>query len=167
MSDLIAPEVTDPRVPAPRSVVEQIKAKKAARDPKLELPIPAWGGSLYVAYRRLSPKQVSQASSSGKPQVVNARILALACIEVFAIDPETGDRTPVRELLGDSAPVRFDGRLADAFDVKGERPDQIVRNFYEDDLALAAHAQRLLKWQTGEDLDRVSEEELEELAGED
>lgn len=169
MSDQPAvPEVENPMEPEPRSVIERIRAKKAKRVPTLDMPIPAWNGTVIGRYRKLTPKQVADASRSDKSVIVNARVLAWACLEVLAVDPETGDVVPVVDLLEDAnpAPVRFDGRLADAFEVGGERPDQIVRAMFEDDLAVAHHAKRLLNWQTGEDLDRVSEEDLEDLAGE-
>lgn len=162
------PEVDNPMLAEPRSVIERIRAKKDKREQTLDMPIPAWNGSVIGRYRKLTPKQVADASRSDKSVIVNARVLAWACIEMLAVDPETGDVVPVAELLEDAnpTPVRYDGRLADAFKVGGERPDQIVRKMFEDDLAVAHHAKRLLNWQTGEDLDRASEEDLEELAGE-
>lgn len=167
MSEL--PEARDPNTPSPRSVIEQIRAAKAKSDPKLRLPIPAWNGSLYVDYRRLTPKQIQQATSSSKPAVANARVLALACVEVLAVDPESGELVPVSQLIedGSQAPVRFDGRLSDAFGVSGDSPWAILRAFFEDDVAVSFQAQRLLEWQKGEDLDRASDDEIEAFAGED
>lgn len=162
-------EVVDPSASAPRSVVDQIKAKKARKSRRLTMKIPAWDGSLFAEYRRLTPKEVGLATNSGKPAIANANILATACIEVFAIDPDSGESRPVRELIGaeGTTPVRFDGQLADAFGVEGDTPAKIVLGFYEDNLAVGAHAQKLLDWQTGSELDHVSDDELEELAGED
>lgn len=168
-SQLPSEEVLDPSAPASRSVVEQIKAKKQRKSRKLTLKIPAWDGNLYAEYRRLTPKEVALATNSGKPVIANSNLLAAACIEVFAIDPESGKARPVREIIddGSDAPVRFDSRLADAFGVDGATIPKIVRGFYEDDLAVGAHAQQLLDWQTSGELDHVTDEELEDLAGED
>ena len=166
--DQSVPEFPNPMEPEPHSVIERIRAKQGKRKKVLDMPIPEWNGDVIGRYRRLTPKQVAEASRSDKSVIVNARILAWACIEMLAVDPETGDVVPEAEILddGNAAPVRYDGRLADAFKVGGERPDQIVRKMFDDDLAVAHHAKRLLNWQTGEDLDRVSEEDLEDLAGE-
>jgi hypothetical protein len=166
--DRVLPTAEEPTVNPPASVVERIKAKKAKRDLTIVLPIPAWDGALFVRFRRLTTGELANANRTDKSKLINARVLASACAEILCVDPETGEMTTAAEILddGNTAAVRFDGRFADAFDLSGERPDQIVRSAYEDDFAIAAHAQKLIEWQSGEDLDRATNEELEEFAGE-
>jgi len=148
------------------SVVDRIRERHAKRSRHVDLAIPDWDGDVVVRYRRVSRKAIVAAQQTRNAAVGNARVLSSSCVEVFVRDPDTGDLAPASKGDGHPGAVRFDGRLADMFALPGDTPEQIARAIYADDVALGAHAQRLLNWQTGAELDESTSEELEDLAGE-
>lgn len=158
------PAAADALAPSARSVVDKIRKAHEQRDPTLDLSIPEWDGNVVVRFRRLPKSALTAAGRAKKAEASNARVLAAACQEVFIRDPDTGTLTPAREADGVEGAIRFDGRLADMFQLHGETPLEIARAMYADDVALGAHAKRLIDWQTGANLDELPDEDLDELA---
>lgn len=149
-----------------RSLAQRIKARHERRSRHLDLPLPEYDGDVVVRYRRIDPKTLRQAAKAKGPRAGNARLLVAACHEVLLRDDE-GRLHPASEEDGLDAPVRFDGRLADMFEMQGATdPIDICIRMYADDVALAAHAKALYDWQTGEDLREIDDEEVDELVGE-
>lgn len=161
--DHAAPDLTPP---VGRSLVDRIRERHAQRKPYIERPIPQWDGDVVVRYGRIPKKVIAQATKRRLSALAsNAELLVAACQEVFVRD-DAGDLRPASEADGMPAPVRFDGRLAELFDLRGAAPRDIAIAMYGDDLAIGKDAQRILDWQTGGDLDDLDVEEVEDDLGE-
>lgn len=162
--------IADPAIPAAppagRSLIDRIRERHERRDPTLDLAIPRWGGDVVVRFGRLPIKAVTASARRKAPAQANAELLVAACREILVRD-EDGDLQPAASADDIDAPVRFDGRLADLFDLRGaETPRAIALAMYADTVAVGAHAKRVFDWQTGADLDESTVEEVDDLAGE-
>jgi hypothetical protein len=148
------------------SRIDRVKKRHQAGRKPLFLPIPEWDGDVWVRYGKVGAKVLTAAVGGRRkrPVVANSEMLVAACQEIYVIDDETGKRVPIAE--AGQQPVRFDGRLAELFELKGDTPVKIVMGMYRDDVAIGRHAQRVINWQNGEDLDETDPEELDELLGE-
>lgn len=168
MSDLLeeTADLVQNGARSPRSLIEDIKARNAGGLKPLYLPIPRWNGDVVVQYGKVPPKALlaTIGTRNKSARASNADLLAVSCVEVFVVDPETGDRTSI----GDAGPVRFDSDLAEMFDL-GEVPERrdVVLRMYADDTAIGHHAQKIIRWQTGENLEQATPEEIEETLGEE
>lgn len=165
--------VLDPAVPpedeAPqgRSVVDVVRDRHKNKVRHLDRPIPRWDNDVIVRYGRV-PKHAMLAATRGRKTAAasNADMLEAACIEIFVLDDD-GDLRPVSDGDGQPGPVRFDGRLADLFELKGQTPRDFVLRMYADEVAVGRDAQRVFAWQTGEDLEDFGPEEVEDEVGEE
>jgi hypothetical protein len=159
------PDVSASAVNSPRSLVDTIRARHEGKSPTLDLPIPRWEGDVIVRFKRIPVKAIQASTRRKAAAAMNAVLLAAACEEVFLVDDD-GSLRPAREGDGLPAAIRFDGRLADLFQLSADTPEQIVIAMYADDVALGAHAKRVFDWQTGVDLEDLTMEEVDGLAGE-
>ncbi|MEH3055493.1 MAG: hypothetical protein PGN13_16065 [Patulibacter minatonensis] len=165
-TDLTKPPVRT----AGRSLVS-IAKEAAARADHFDMSIPRFDGAVVVRYKRISTKSMKAAGGKGKSaRASNAKLLADACLEVFVrVD---GELRSIAEDEGLPNPVRYDGNLADLFELRGEQPAEIVFGMYRDEVALGDNAKRLYDWQVGADLDDLGdapddEEEIDDLVGEE
>lgn len=162
MSDPVAAAAEGPQTSPVRSLVDRIRVRNAS-EPFLQRPVPRWRGDVIVRYGRASGKAID-ANAQGAP---NHDLLADACLEIFLIDvDDAGKLTAARHADGLPAPVRFDRRLAELFQLGGDTPGQICAALYGDDAAITADARRLMAWQTGALLDDATPDEIDDLAGE-
>lgn len=173
MSDeFIDPDAVDPGIshedaPPGRSVIDQVLENHQRRAGYLKLPIPEWDGDVVVRYGRMSKKAIKAITRGTKTlEASSADLLENACLEIFVRDEE-GDLQPARKGDGLEQPVRFDGRLSDMFGLRGKTPREIVVKMYADDVAIIAHAKRIYDWQTGETLEDLEPEEVDEEVGEE
>jgi hypothetical protein len=149
-----------------RSLIDELRDKNARRqEPTFDRAIPnEWKGRVVVRYGRVTRKVLVHAGRAGNNGDVD--LLIAACREVFVRDAD-GHLSPVREADGLPAPVRFDGRLADLFELKASDQRHIVKAMFKDAVAITAAAKAVIDWQTGANLDELSDEEVEELVGEE
>lgn len=149
---------------AGRSNIDRIRQRHARRSHHLDLPIPEWGGDVVVRYGRVPPRTLRAAARrKGNPTHSNAQLLVAACKEILILGDD-GELHPAAEADGLPTPIRFDGRLADLFDINETDSVAIAVRMYADDIAIGRATQRLFAWQTGEDLDTFGPDEVEEGA---
>lgn len=148
------------------SRIEEIAQRNAHAKKHLDRAIPVeWGGNVVVRFGRVSKRTLMEAARGERRADIN--FLIQACKEVF-VRGENGDLIPCRDADGGEAPVRFDGRLADMFHLNGaETPQKIVLRMYGNELAITAAAKAVYEWQTGQNLDELDPEEVEDLVGEE
>lgn len=163
--DLDEPGLPEQGKPVGRSLVDRVRARHEGRDQHLDLPIPRWRGDVVVRFERIPRKTLVQIQNMRSARGSNAQLLVDACREILVRDDD-GTLHPASE--GDElpGPIRFDGRLADLFELNADNQRQIVAAMYADDVAITKHCQRVLAWQTGEDLDLAEPDELEDDLGE-
>lgn len=161
----LAVATTDPSVG--RSLVDRIRQRHAGKRRHLDRPIPRWEGDVVVRYGPVDKKVlVGLSKRKASATAANADLLVHSCLEVLIRD-EDGELQPASIADDGTAPIRFDGRLADLFELpNAPTPRDIVIRMYADTVALGRDAQRILAWQTGEDLDDLDEEEVEDDLGE-
>lgn len=150
---------------ASRSLIDKVKARNAQGLKPLYLPIPRWNGDIVVEFKKVPPKVLAATAgtSSKTARAANADLIVEACKEIYIVDPETGNRAR----LGENGPVRFDGTLAELFDLGDGHPRDFVLRMYADDTPIGRHAQRVIDWQTGENLETLTPEEIDERLGEE
>lgn len=160
-------DVRNPTDFAPgRSTVDRIRQRHARRRRYIDLPIPEWDGDVVVRYGRVPKKALIAAGRrNANAARSNAQLLVAACEAIFVLN-EDGRLEPAAEADGQGGVVRFDGRLADLFEISATEPVDVCVRMYADDIAIGRHAQRIFAWQTGEDLDSLAPEEVEDDAGE-
>lgn len=150
---------------AGRSNVDRIRQRHARKKRHIDLAIPEWDGDVVVRFGRVPKKALLAASRrKGNPTRSNAQLLVAACQEILIVDEDSGETRPAREADGNPGDIRFDGRLADLFGLSAHDPVDIVIGMYADDIAIGRHAQRIFAWQTGEDLDTFTADDVEEEA---
>lgn len=151
-----------------RSLVDRIRERHANKKRHLDRPIPRWEGDVVARYGPIDKKTlVGLGKRRASATAMNADLLVHACIEILVRD-ENGDLQAASLADDIDAPIRFDGRLADLFALGGASPRDFVVRMYADTVALGKDAQRILAWQTGEDLDDIDdEEEIDDDLGEE
>lgn len=171
MSDLeimdMDPVDTRPVSSVGESLADRIRRRHLGKTRTKDLAVPRWEGDIVVRFKVLPTSEVVRVGKGKKtPLVCNADLLVAACKEVFLLDEEDGTLHPMSEADGGAGPVRFDGRLADIMGLKGDTPRAIAIQLYAEDTALHGHASALMAWMTGQDLDVLEVEEIEDTAGE-
>lgn len=150
-----------------RSRVDELRERnRSKRERTLDKAIPEWDGEVVVRYGRISKKQLVKSARAGAKGDID--LLVAACREILVRD-DRGQLEPASGYDGHPAPVRFDTRLRDMFEL-GDRNDtqeKIVRAMFRDGVAIAAHAKAIVDWQTGANLDSLSDEEVDRLLGEE
>lgn len=149
-----------------RSVVDRLAEQNAHAKKHLDRAIPVeWKGQVVVRFGRVSKRTLVKAAQ--RERGFDIQLVLEACREVF-VRGEDGELVPCREYDGLDAPVKFDGRLADMFKLgeKANTPQQIVLRMYGNEVAITAAAIAVYNWQTGENLDEIDLEEVEEFVGE-
>lgn len=145
------------------SRIEEIAQKNAHAKKHLDRAIPVeWGGNVVVRFGRVSRKTLLKLARG--EQRADIQFVLEACREVF-VKGENGDLLPVREAVGTDRAVKFDGHLADLFNLgeKANSPQKILLLMYKDEIAVSAAAAAVYEWQTGTNLDELEGEEVDEL----
>lgn len=172
----VAEALTKP--PGNESISDRLRKRRqeVAEATTIDVDIPGYDGELFARYRRMNSKQlnkiVTQATKIHKDRAEAATwatcaMLADACEEFFLRIEERGE-VPVREIVGIDTPVRYDQDLAELLGFKGDLPDPptatsvVLGVFVGNDMAMAAHSQRLSRWM----LTNEAETDIELLSGE-
>jgi hypothetical protein len=149
------------------SIADRVRRRHLAAARTKDLAVPRFEGDVVVRFKVLPTRELLRVTRGKKtPLAANADLLVAACEEVFFVDDTDGTLRPVRLEDNGPGPVRFDGRLADIVGLTGDTPRDFVIRLYAEDTALHGHAQALMAWMTGKDLDEVAVEEVDDLAGE-
>lgn len=148
------------------SIADRIRRRHLSGVRTKDLAVPRFEGDIVIRYKVLPSRTLLQITRGKKtPLASNADLLVAACQEVFFLDDD-GTLVPVSDEDHGTGPVRFDGRLADIVGLQAEQPRDVVIRLFAEDAAIGGTADRLVKWMTGQDLDDVPVEEVDDLAGE-
>jgi len=138
----------------------------------LTLPVPP--GDIHISYRRLTDamRTGAVAAAKGNRTAVAVELLIRACHEVLLTDPRTGEIAPAAlDTAQPDVPVKIDGRLADLLGLNGSTVYEIAMQAFDDGDgpntdAMAFHLEHVQRWSRGEDLERLTSTEADELLGE-
>jgi hypothetical protein len=148
------------------SILKGAEQRRNAREGTLFLDVPSWNGELICEYRVVSREEMltltnriqrlmRQANGNPDPARGDFDLIIAACIALYVIDPETGERVPVEDEQG---PVGYD-RIAhvmgkdDEFKsqrevisyLMGTRTD--ARGGWQENLlAVSIHANTIARW---------------------
>lgn len=162
--DGVADPDTRPLSVVGESLADRIRRRHLGARTK-DLAVPRYQGDIVARFKVLPTRELLRVGRGKTALISNADLLVAACQEVLFLD-EDGSLHPAAEDDGGPGPVRFDGRLADLMQLAADTPRDVVLRLYAEDAAIHGHADVLMAWMTGKDLDTVSAEEVEDLAGE-
>lgn len=170
-TDLLAREAEAPPEPEANgharpaesgSLMATLRAKREAlgAERRLELDIPGYAGLLVARYKPVEWDVVSKIgdrvnrSNSARSEVFGAADLLIACCEeiltrkgeeLVPLNEAPELEASLREVLGDQ-PVRYEQRLADAFQYEAVTAREVVIGLFRNDYALIDQHREVLNW---------------------
>lgn len=146
---------------SPRSLREDLRAKRSRlgekRPPKI-FDLPGYGEALAVKYRVLDPEEVKEIrggiatrASAGEDNAVLIGLcstLARACVGFYTKRGNAYVPLEEAEGLGEGAILWGDERLAELFDLEGEklRAREIIESVIPDEILIEGHHTRVTMW---------------------
>lgn len=162
------------------SLLRQAEKERSEREKSLFLDVPSWDGSLIGEYRLIEKDQLRKLTErqlrrfrSGDRDTVQSDIelIVMACVGLYARDPESGDRVSIEDDFGIVTYDRIAKVLGKENEIKSnsdavryltaEREENGV--WEENTIAIGIHAQSISRWMR--DPSKRSFD-LEELLGE-
>lgn len=142
------------------------RRKKLAERHTKDFTIPGYNGELVVRYHYVEWAEMRKiAEKVEKSRAPLAELyaqcdgLAKACDEIFY---NSNDRlVPFSEVAEVDVPVRYDAHLAAAFEIEVQSVRQVIRELFNNDLAVTSHYNDVLEW-----LQNTSQEVDDEYMGE-
>ena len=159
------------------SIKDKLQARRVeiADNRTYDLDIPGYNGDLYAVYKLLDGQRLNQIAQTVSKTTrdraergITAAIdtLVVACKELRVRDE--GRDLSVSEVAGLESEVRYDSQLAAFLGFSGELSDtptarEVLRKvFVDNEIAIAAHNQRLSRWMMGNGVS-LDEELLEDF----
>lgn len=171
-----------PEVARSESLLERAANKRKKRAKHLFLDVPSWDSDMVAEYRVLEQKELDGIAErqarrlrggDNDSQQADLELIAMACVGLHMIDPESGDRLPIEDDFGH---VGYN-RIATKLDMEEELDSnaQVIRYLTgersEDDsgwktnpTAITMHANAIARWMR--DPSKRGSSALEALLGE-
>lgn len=148
------------------SILKQAEERRASRSGTLFLDIPSWNGELVCEYQIVAREEIVEITeriarqvrsgngNSIKPGQGDIELIIRACVGLYVIDPESGDRVPVED---ENGLVGYD-RIAHVMgrdEIKSQRDTvrylmgvrtDVDGGWKENLLAVAIHANLIARW---------------------
>ena len=135
-----------------------------------DLDIPKYDGKLFCRYKLLDSKRLNNIGERviktirerDERALAGALDTLIASCDEFFVRHE-GREIPLREVIGQEEPVRYDAALAKFLKFEGELPETptartvVMALFLDNEVAIAAHNHQLSRWMMGSETDSDGE----------